>query len=166
MDAHDKEIVALVSGLSSGVRKAIETPPGGYLDRRLGLSATMPVGWRMEVDTPPELAERGVYIKWERDGRHVGVMAMCLPPGASLSWSSRYLEQRLRSRLGAFARGSEVTQKRPVAGRDGRQTSWQATLENVDVVVFDRGNSVYAIATVDHLEQALNKAVESFAFID
>lgn len=166
VDANDKEIVALIEGLSSGVPKAIETPPGGYLDRRLGVSAAMPVGWRMEVSTPTELSERGAFVTWEKDRRHVGMMAMCMPPGAGVDWSSRYLEQRLRERIGALARGSEATQRRPVAGREANVTSWHAALENVDVVVFHRDNGVYAIAAVDHLEEGLSKAVQSFAFID
>ncbi len=164
--AHGAQIQALLSGLSSGVEKAIEQPLGAYLDRRIGVSAAMPVGWRMQPRTPSELQEHGTFVTWQMDGRWVGLLAMCLPDGARPAWSARFLEQRLRQRLGPYARGELSAMRQPVSGRDASGTSWHAPLEYVDSVVFRRGNVVYAIAAVDHKREALDKAIEHFVFID
>ncbi len=45
-------------------------------------------------------------------------------------------------------------------------TAWHTSLEHVDAVVLRRDNSLFAIAASDHKGEALDKAVESFAFID
>lgn len=166
MKAHHDEVIALVGGLSVGVQKAVEMPPGGYLDRRLGVSASMPVGWLMQEETPAELERAGTYVTWEQNGAFVGLLAVCLPRGADPVWSSGYLEQRLRERFGPISRGVAAPREKAVAGRDARGTSWQAPLEHIDVVVFTRENAVYALAAADHRGEALDELTRGFSFIE
>lgn len=166
MKAHREEVRALVGGLSLGVQKPVELPPGGYLDRRLGVSASMPVGWQMQEDTPAELKRSGTYVTWEKSGAFVGLLAICLPHGADGRWSAGYLEQRLRERFGPVSRGVATSHERAVAGREGRGASWHAPLEHVDSVVFTFGNAVYALAAADHQGVALDELTRGFSLIE
>ncbi len=166
VDAHPEPVAALLAGLSRSVDKATESPPGGYLDRRLGISASMPVGWRVAVQTPPELEPHGALVTWDRDGRFVGLLAQCLPHGTDGAWSLRYAEQRLRRRLGGLARGAAVERQVPVAGHEARGVHWEAPLEHVDVVVSRRGNLLLAWAAADGRGEALDQALKGFEFID
>jgi hypothetical protein len=163
---HGEEIAALIEGLTAGAEKATETPPGSYVDRRVGISVSMPVDWRMVHDTPPEVDDIGTFVTWEKEGRWLGVLGMCVPRGLPTPWAAAFLEQRLRSRLGPQARALRSAATRPVAAREASATSWHAPLEHVDVIVLNRDNTLVAIASVDHGDAALEKAIDGFSFVD
>ena len=167
MAAHAEEVGAIVDGLHlRPTLSAVEPRAEVYRDHRLGFELTPPSTWTFADVTPPELAPLGSFVRWEHDGRWVGVMAACLPDGLQgTDWFGGLLEQLLREALGPMARGAATRNPIRLAGRDASHLVWQSALQRVDAAVAGQDNTVIALVTVDRSEESFEKAAPGLVLL-
>jgi hypothetical protein len=164
MQAHAEQVGRLLAGIELDTAlRAQERTTDAFRDWRLGYEVKLPSVWKQEDRTPASLAPSGSYVRWEREGRWVGLMAFAGEPLES-KFAAGVLEQLLREDLGAFARGDEEREPATVAGWPAQRISWHALFERVDALVFERDGIAYALVSVDSSGEALSRARDSFAF--
>jgi len=136
----------------------IESKADVYRDHRLGFELIPPSTWTFLDLTPPELTTVGTFLRWEREGRWVAVVAVCLPEGLpSTEWFVGFLEQLLRDAVGPIARGAPDRSETRLAGRPARHVVWQAPLQRIDAAVASSDNTVIALVTLDRSEESFQK---------
>jgi hypothetical protein len=167
MTAHAEEVGAIVDGLHvRPTLTTVEPRAEVYRDHRLGFELSPPSTWTFADVTPPELAPLGSFVRWEHDGRWVGVVAACLPDGLQdTDWFVGLLEQLLREALGPMARGAATRNQIRLAGRDANHLLWQAALQRVDAAVAGQDNTVIALVTVDRSEESFEKAAPGLVLL-
>lgn len=137
-----------------------------YRDHRLGFGVRVPSGWAHSDVTPPELAATGSFVRWEQDGRWLGVLAVCLPGAAgATSTIDSTVGELLRGAVSPFARGAPVSTEQPIAGVTARRLAWGALGQRLEVAVLRRRGTVVALLGVDHTEEPFRQLAESLVLL-
>ncbi len=167
MTVHAKEAGSVAGGLElQGGLTAVAATTDAYRDHRLGFEMKLPPRWQFRDLTPPELADSGRLVRWELEGRWIGVAAACLlDTGQDEQWLLSFLEQLLRDQYGPIARGAPAETETALAGKTARHVHWTAVMQRIDVLLVSQGNLFYALVAVDRSDGALNEASRGFSLL-
>ncbi|MBW2456422.1 MAG: hypothetical protein JRI68_18015 [Deltaproteobacteria bacterium] len=167
MATHANEATAVAAGLElQGGLTAVAATTDAYRDNRLGFTMMLPPRWQHRDLTTPELADFGTMVRWELEGRWIGVAAAyVLDAGRDEQWLVSFLEQLLRDELGPLTRGAPAQTETTLAGKSARHVHWTALMQRVDALLVSQGGVIYAVVTVDSGDGALKEAERGFGLL-
>jgi len=167
MRAHSKQVAAVAEGIElQAISSAVEQRSGVYRDLRMGFEIQPPADWAQEDLTPEELAPRGTFVRWGRDGQWVAVLAASvLEPGSDDDWLVGFIEQALRDEIGPIGRGPLQRATVSVAARSARHLSWSSPVHRIDALLLRSGNTVFGLLAVDQGSTGFDLLNERFVLL-